>query len=170
MRPFRLFVVLKLFFFFPETRLFKLKALLLRWAGAEIGRDVNICSSVTILGHRKLTIGDHVWIGPQSLIVCSAPVHIGSNVDIAPRVYIGTGTHEIDESGPRTAGKGISEPINIEDGVWVGATSTILPGVTVKHKTVVAAGAVVHSDTPQGAIIGGVPAKIIRFLAGEGEG
>lgn len=55
-------------------------------------------------------------------------------------------------------------PIRIEDGCWIGANVTILPGVTIKAGTVIAAGAVVIHDCDENALYGGVPAKKIRDL------
>lgn len=137
---------------------------MLRWTGARVGKNVRICSSVTILGQQKLEIGDDVWIGPQTMIGVSADVRIGSHVDIAPRVYIGTGTHELDPEGPHTAGKGISRPVMIGDGVWIGACAVILPGARVGEKAMIAAGAVVVDDVPGKTVMGGVPARKIRDL------
>lgn len=57
-------------------------------------------------------------------------------------------------------------PISIEDGVWVGANATILPGVTVGKGAVVAAGAVVTRDVPPYAVVGGVPARVISEVPG----
>lgn len=115
----------------PETRFFALKCWILKQAGVKIGKNVRICSSIRIIGNGKLSIGDDSWIGPQTLISCSFPaeVKIGKNVDIAPKVYIGTGTHEIDMIGLHSAGKGVNLSIMIEDGVWICAGVLLLPGV-----------------------------------------
>lgn len=133
-------------------------------AGAKIGRNTRICSSVTITGNANLIIGDNVWIGHQSLIVCSASVTIGSNVNIAPRVYIGTGTHEINPEGPSVAGKGISKPIIIGNGAWLCANSQILAGVSVGDCSIVAMGGVILKDVPSHEVWGGVPAKMLKKL------
>jgi acetyltransferase-like isoleucine patch superfamily enzyme len=161
---FRLSLIRFLLRVIPETRLFAVKAWLLRRAGAQVADGVRICSSATVFGSDALTIGASTWIGHQVLIVVSAPVSIGADVDLAPRVFIGTGSHQIDADGARSAGAGISQPVVIEDGVWIGAGAIILPGVRIGRKAVVGAGALVRSDVPAGAIVAGVPAKIIGAI------
>lgn len=148
----------------PETCCFALKRSLWRWAGAIIGQRVRICSSAFILGPGELEIGEDTWIGHQVFIETGSKVTIGSCVDIGPRVYIGTGTHKIDAIGEHTAGKGTSEPIVIENGVWLGANVTVLPGVTIGKKVLVGAGAVVTHCIPPFQIAIGVPAASMRNL------
>lgn len=129
-----------------------------------MGQNVRICSSVTILGSSHLTIGANTWIGHGTLIVASADLTIGSDVNIAPLCFIGTGTHEIDLEGPSIAGIGKSLPITIGDGTWVCAHSTLIAGVTIGKKSIIAAGSVVTRDVPSGELWGGVPAIRIRSL------
>lgn len=142
--------------------MFGLKAMLLRFAGAKIGRNVRVCSSVTILGWGRLEIGDDTWVGPMTFVFCGASVSIGKCVDIGPQVYIGTGSHQIDKLGPHSAGLGFNKDIVIEDGAWLGAGAMILPGVVIGRKTVVAAGAVVIESARERMVIAGVPAREIR--------
>ncbi len=146
----------------PETACFALKRALWRWAGVKIGSNVRICSSAFILGAGELEVGDDTWIGHQVFIETGSKVTIGSFVDIGPRVYIGTGSHRIDAVGAHTAGEGTSEPIVIEDGVWLGANVTVLPGVTIGKKALVGAGAVVTRDVGANCLAIGVPARNVR--------
>lgn len=91
-------------------------------------------------------------------------ITIGSNVDIAPMCYIGTGTHEITPRSNKIAGNGYSLPIKIADGCWLCVRSTILPGTQIDKKCIVAAGAVVKGSYKSLSLIGGIPAKVIRTL------
>ena len=150
--------------FIPETSAFAFKRALLRWCGARVGKNVRICSSATILGNGDLEIGDDTWVGHQVLINSGSLIQIGANVDIAPRVVLGTGSHKLDPVGSHTAGEGTQSPIVIEDGVWLCANSLVLPGVRVGKKSVVAAGAVVTRDVPERQIVAGVPARLLRSL------
>lgn len=164
MRPSILYLCSILFPMFPDTRCFGIKRVLLRFAGAKIGKNVRICSSVRIKGNCKLVIGDNTWIGHNCLIVCSANIMIGSDVDIAPMCYIGTGIHEITPCSDKIAGNGYSLPIRISNGCWLCVRSTILPGTTIDTKCIVAAGSVVKGSYKSLSLIGGIPAKAIRTL------
>lgn len=146
----------------PATRCFALKRRMLRWCGANIGPGVRIASSVHILMSGDLSIGEDTWIGHDVLIVGgNASVTIGSRVDIAPRVTFVTGTHEIDRGGRRIAGAGASSPIVVRDGAWIGASATVLGGVTVGEMSVVGAGALVNRDVPHSSMAAGVPARVM---------
>lgn len=149
----------------PETKCFSLKRGLLRLAGAKVGKNVRICSSVMIVGSGELTIGDNTWIGLRCLICASSSIHVGKNVDIAPNVYIGDGTHEITTERDRIAGIDTAKPIIIGDGCWICANSAILPGVTIGEKCVVASGAVVTHNFENQLLLAGVPATIKKVLA-----
>lgn len=159
-----LYIVQRLFPLIPETRGFGIKRVLLRMAGASIGKNVRICSSSKVIGNAKLSIGDNTWIGFDNIILAFAPINIGKDVNIAPRCYIGTGTHVIDREGPSIAGRGENQPIVIEDGAWICTCAVLLPGAHIGKKSIVAAGAVVKSTAGSMEIVGGIPARTIKKL------
>ena len=152
----------------PETKCFGLKRGLLRLSGAKIGSNVRICSSVMIIGAGELTIGDNTWIGHQCLISASSSIKIGKNVDIAPNVYIGNGTHEITPEKEIIASIELAKDIVIKDGCWLCAGCMVLPGVSIGSKCVVAAGSVVTRSFGTMKLLAGVPASIKRELSAEG--
>lgn len=92
----------------------------------------------------QITCGDRIEIGKECAI----------GRDVVIRSYDG---HTIEENGYK-----ISEPIVIEDHVWVGQGAQILKGVHIGKGAIIAAGAVVTKDVPAHAVVGGVPAKIIK--------
>jgi acetyltransferase-like isoleucine patch superfamily enzyme len=162
MHSFRLYVYNTLSSLAPPTRLFGLKRFLLRWAGAKIGSNVRIVSSARFLCTGALEIGDNTWVGHEVLIVGGdAAVRIGRDVDIGPRVTLVTGGHEPHGLPGKAAGRGISSPITIGDGAWVGASATLLGGVSVGSCGLIAAGALVRADVAAGQVVGGVPAHQI---------
>ena len=136
---------------------------MLRWCGVKVGKNVRINSSAKISGDGELEISDDVWIGSgcRFISVGDAKVKIGAHCDFGPEVMILTGSHEIDPNGLHIGGKGISASVTIGDGCWIGARSTILPGVILGAKNLVAAGAVVtRSVDVEKSLIAGSPAKI----------
>lgn len=160
LRPQRLFLVGFIFPIIPSTRLFGLKRALLRWCGAELGDNVRISSSAQFQTNGPLQIGAGTWIGHQVLITGgNAPIVIGADVDIAPRVLIVSGSHRPEPGMRKAAGEGISQPVRIGDGAWIGAGATILGGAQIGESSIVAAGALVRGSLPPGGVYGGVPAR-----------
>lgn len=110
---------------------------------------------------------------------------IGRYTSIAPGVVAGDGNHPTDwlsthpfQHGDSTLfnawsknkefkfakpQRGLGGPINIGNDVWIGTNAIILRGVTIGDGAIVAAGAVVTKDVPPYAIVGGCPARLIRF-------
>lgn len=164
MNEFRLYVCHLIFALLPDMRAYALKNRLLKWAGVNLlcGGGIRICSSTHISGSGQLNVGQGTWIGSEVLIRASpnSVVNIGKNVDIAPRVFIWTGTHQVMQNQERVAGPGMSKNITICDGAWIAACATVLPGVTIGRCSVVAAGAVVTKDVPNGVLVAGCPAVI----------
>lgn len=164
MRSLMLYISKLVFPLLPETRCFALKRTLLRLSGAVIGKNVRICSSAMIIGSGRLIIGDSTWVGHRAIIAASSCIRIGANVDISPGVYMGNGTHRLTPDDSRIGGIEVAEDISIGDGCWVGANATILPGVHLGEKCVVAAGAVVTKSFDRQKLLAGVPAVIKRNL------
>lgn len=140
-----------------------------------------------IFGHRNIvygnsilvnsTIGDYTYIGGNCKIQNAT---IGKFCSIAEGVKIGLGIHPLNlESthpafySPQSHWKEEITPtipenleeykqITIGDDIWIGTNALIMDGVTIGNHAVIAAGAVVTKDVPEYAIVGGVPAKIIK--------
>jgi maltose O-acetyltransferase len=150
---------------FPPTRLYALKRHLWRWAGVELADRTRLVSSVSFWTTGRIRVGEDTFLGHEVAIIGGdADVSIGARCDIAPRVLIVTGTH-LDGGSERAAGPGISKPIEIHDGVWIGAGATILGGVCIGQGAMVAAGSVVTKSVPAFHVVGGVPARRIRTRA-----
>lgn len=134
---------------------------LLKVMGMKIN-TLRIKSGLTIRG-KNLTVGEGSFINYNCLIDTAVPVTIGKKVSIAFGVVICTSSHDIGDENGR-AGKTYRLPVNIEDGCWIGANATILPGVTVGKGCIVAAGSVVNKDCEPNGLYAGVPAKRVRDL------
>lgn len=113
--------------------------------------------------------GSHTHIGARTFVnfglvaLDVAPIRIGDDVQIGPRVQLLTPTHPL-EPGPRRAKWEAAEPIAVGDNVWLGGGAIVCPGVTIGADTVVGAGAVVTGDLPPGVLAIGSPARIVRSL------
>lgn len=108
-----------------------------------------------------LIIGNYTRIGLRNTII--GPVHIGDHVNLAQNVTVTGLNHNYLDTEKRIDEQGIStEPVTIEEDVWVGANSVILPGVTLGKHCVVAAGSIVSHSVPPYSVCAGCPAKVIK--------
>jgi maltose O-acetyltransferase len=148
----------------PVTRWFGFRRGLLNAAGLSIAKSARICAR-SQFDNNYVFVGEQSWIGAGGRFIAgsSSCISIGARCDIGPEVMMVAGSHELGPTAQR-AGPGISDPIVVEDGAWIGARSTILGGVTIGRGAVVAAGAVVINDVPANTLVGGVPARVLREL------
>ena len=110
-----------------------------------------------------VVIGDHTRIGLHNTVI--GPVKIGNHVNLAQGITVTALNHNFADANKRIDEQGVStNPVTIEDDVWIGANAVILPGVTIGNHCVVAAGAVVTKDVPPHSLVAGVPAKVIKQL------
>ena len=108
-------------------------------------------------------IGDYTRIGLHNTII--GPVTIGNHVNLAQGITVTALNHNFEDPNKRIDEQGISTtPVVIEDDIWIGANAVILPGVTIGHHSVVAAGAVVTKNVPPHSLVAGVPAKVIKQI------
>lgn len=119
--------------------------------------EVYAGSYIKILKNSRLIINGG-FINENVQITCGDTIEIGKDCtigrDVVIRSYDG---HTIDIPGYK-----VSKPIRIGDHVWIGQGANILKGVTIGEGAIIAAGAIVTHDVPANAIVGGVPAKIIK--------
>lgn len=92
-----------------------------------------------------------------------ADIHLGKNVAVGMNIHFITTSHEVGSSKGRAA-KPIRKPMYVCDGCWIGADTTILPGVTIGKGTVVGAGSLVTKDLEANALYLGRPAKKIKTI------
>jgi acetyltransferase-like isoleucine patch superfamily enzyme len=111
----------------------------------------------------RITIGENSSIGDYSYINAASGVSIGRDVLIAPSCHITDANHQIGPDRPIREQGRTAAPIRIGDDVWIGGGAKVLSGVNIGDGAVVASGAVVIDDVPPAAIVGGVPAKFIRW-------
>ena len=134
----------------------------------QLGQNVTIAENVILecwpssneLAY--VTVGCNVEVMMGSIISANGNSHvrIGDNCRIAHNVSIKASEHEIVDEGPCIGGNATFHDITISDGCWICAGAIIIPGVTVGHRNVIAAGAVVTCGTPDNVLMAGVPATV----------
>ena len=131
--------------------------------GFKLGAGVLVYRNVLIIG--RVEIGDRSSISNNTSINGSgAGVYIGSDVMIAPGCCVVAFDHGMSRSGIPMINQSLVEaPIHIEDDVWIAANCTITKGVRIGFGSIVAANSVVVKDVEPYSIVGGVPAKFIRY-------
>jgi acetyltransferase-like isoleucine patch superfamily enzyme len=149
------------------------------WPGATVGGGIRYGSHVVLCHHAAVhgvTIGSHAYVGTNAHVQYAT---IGSFVSIGPEVRIGLGSHPVHMVStypsfyashasavvPLINSVRVQEyaRVTIGNDVWIGSRAMVMDGVEIGHGAVVAAGAVVTKTVPPYAIVGGVPARVIRY-------
>ena len=145
------------------------KAWFLRCQGARIGSRVMFYPGLWIAPGRNLVLGSDVDLAFDVLIQSKGGVNIGDRTLVGYRTQILSSNHAIPEISQQIFETPSEEKaISIGDDVWIGGNCIILAGISIGNGAVVAAGSVVTKDVPEFAIVGGTPAKLIRYRDGAG--
>jgi len=149
---------------FPNIRKWFLQLL-----GAKVGSNVVLHRvrffNYDRMGFRGLRLGNNVFIGDECLLDLADKIELEDHVTLAERVTIlthmnvGFKNHPLQASYPKK-----TAPIRIQKGSFVGACSTILAGVQIGEKVLVAAGSVVNRSISSETVVGGVPAREIKEI------
>ena len=147
-----------------------LRRIFLNIFGAKIGAQTVIHPITFINIYRKgfkgLQSGKKCFVGEECLLDLADAITMGNHVTLAERVTImthmnvGYDNHPLQHHYPS-----MSAPVTIGSGSFVGTNATILPGVKVGDKAVIAAGALVVKDVPDETVVAGVPARFARKLS-----
>ncbi|HET9918988.1 MAG TPA: acyltransferase [Ktedonobacteraceae bacterium] len=128
----------------------------------EPGASILMGQQVQMAGIRtsgkKVSIGEGTVINWNCLLYTTGGLIIGRHVSISAGAWLVTGSHDMNDP----LFPDFYKPIVIGDYAWIGMRATILGGVTIGEGAVVMAGAVVTHDVAPFAVVGGVPAKVVR--------
>ncbi|GAA1534719.1 acyltransferase [Nocardioides humi] len=148
-------------------------------AAIHIGRDTLIGKYATlsvgygptqpVLPERALVIGDRCVLGARVCVTAHESIEIGDDVWFGQDVFVSDASHGYqDPDVPIGRQFGAHQPVRIGSGSWIGHGAMVLPGTTIGRNVVVAAGSVVRGEVPDHAVVGGVPARLIRRLEADG--
>ena len=163
---FRLYSKQKALFYKDKGRL---RSIYYKKVFAECGENLKIFGAPIIYQPHKIHVGHNFTINNSAQISPRGEIYIGNNVTMSRGSQITSGMYDLTEwEYTRLTGvkKHISKDVYIGDGTWLCVNSIVLPGVKITGKgVVVAAGAVVTSDIKEDfVVVGGVPAKIIKYI------
>ena len=128
-----------------------------------MGTNVIVSHQVKIDAAEHISIGNNSAILNKCVIAGQGGLTIGNDVMVGFESIILTYTHRSDDLVIPIRKQGFTAaPVVIGNDVWIGTRVIILQGVTIGDGAIIGAGAVVTKDVPPYAIVGGVPAKIIR--------
>ncbi len=171
MKVFILFIYYSFLQYLPATdnayRIYtfirKIRSAVGKFIFTKCGNNINIEKKANFGTGSGIEIGNNSGLGINCKV--RGPLQIGNNVMMGPDVIIFTSNHETSRTDIPMRGQGSTLPqkVTIEDDVWIGARVIILPGVTIGKGAILAAGAVVSKDVPDYAIVGGVPAKVLKY-------
>jgi len=155
------------FLFLMQNNIFihwRVRKIILQFAGLKIGNNTIIepqCSFASA----NIEFGNDVYVNKCFFVDGFGLCRIGSHVRIGPGVKLITSTHDITNNPMARASHDVKHfPITIEDGVWLGSSSIVLPGCIVRTGCVVGAGALITRDTEPNGLYLGVPARRVRDL------
>lgn len=129
--------------------------------GVEIDESVVVFTPLHINYGKHTKIGKNVFINFDCVFLDLGGITIEDNVQIAPKVSLLSEGHPTSIVDRHSL---IPKPIHLKKNAWIGANATILQGVTIGENAIVAAGSVVSKDVPDNTIVGGIPAKFIKYI------
>lgn len=134
---------------------------------AACGPGLRIYGPCNITSLGSVRAGENVHINRGAFIRANGGLNIGNNVHIARNLTIYTINHNYAGKVLPYDETMIKKPVNIGDNVWIGINVTIVPGVTIGEGAIIGAGSVVTREIPPLAIVGGAPAKVLRYRDAE---
>jgi len=112
----------------------------------------------------QISLGSYCTVNPFCILYGHGGIKIGNEVRIATHTVMVASNHVYDDPNRSIRSQGVTgRGIVVEDDVWVGAGVSVLDGVTIGRGSVVGAGAVVTTDVPPYSVVGGVPARILKW-------
>ena len=130
---------------------------------ASFGRSVRVNPKAGFGSGHRISVGDNCNLSSGMKVI--GDLVLGDDVMLGPEVVFISYNHEVSdlEVPMRAQGATESKPVIVGNDVWIGMRVMVMPGVTIGSHSIVAAGSVVTKDVPEWAIVGGNPAKVIKY-------
>ncbi|MES2651671.1 MAG: acyltransferase [Bacteroidota bacterium] len=162
------FIYLKLVIALPEkikrwVNITEINRYRLEKSVGSFGKNIKVNGKIRGFG-RNVFLGDSVNFNDNFFVNGNGSLTIGNFFHSGVNVTIITSNHNYENANSIPYDKiRVDKPVVIKDFVWLGNNVTIIPGVTIGEGAIVAAGSVVVKDVPDCAIVGGNPAKLIKY-------
>ena len=137
----------------------EIRQLLSQITGTQIDDSVAVFTPLHINYGKNTRIGKNVFINFDCVFLDLGGITIEDHVQIAPKVSLLSEGHPLDPANRQAL---VPKAIHIKKNAWIGASATILPGVTIGENAVVAAGSMVSKDVPDNCLVAGIPAKVMK--------
>lgn len=139
----------------------EVRKILSKMTGNEIDSSVQILTPFNTDFGANIKLGKDIFINKSCMFVDLGGIELEDKVLIGPEVKILSVNHPLDPDNRRSV---ILKKVRIKRNAWIGAGSTICPGVTIGENCVIGAGSVVTKDVPDNTVYAGVPAKFIKNI------
>jgi maltose O-acetyltransferase len=158
---------LKFFIHFSKLVAYYFVNYVVGYSKVKIGKHTKLHPTVILRQSERIFIGNNCLINHNNVLQAgksTGKIIIGNHVMTGPNVMMFAFNHGTDLNGLAMIEQDYKDgDIIIEDNVWIGAGSIILAGVSIGKGAVIASSAVVNKNVPENAIVGGVPAKILKY-------
>lgn len=158
-----IYLALTYFGYFFDTLLGTLFFFLVKKSFKEYGENIQFVGKPFISGAENIELGNNITVEKNAFIRGEGGLKIGNHVSIAANFTCYTYNHNYYGNEIPYDSTNIFEKVDINDFVWIGRNVSILPGITVGEGAIVGLGSVVTKDIPPLAIVGGNPAKILKY-------